>query len=572
MTQVETQSCAAGKNTGKDSRVTAALKQMATVLRNMRTYQGNNPVLQKSFDYLLEHMTTYLKQNDSLTLLVREDELIYGRTRVYSCDDKLDSLAFALYRDGLRLISFRDGLARAELLDFMDAIHEAREADPYQADLVTILWEKDLANITYRAVDAYLDDDEKKSIEEMQQKQQSQEVADPAEGEKPDEEFFVKGMGLSLKQRAIGRRHIHKPLRDADVRRVSDEIIQEDNQAILKRCSDICLEILRLTPRDDTFDRLTDFLGRICDWQVSTGDFLSACSIVSDLRSLGDRDDMPPQRRRSTMDTIAKLGERRTVAKIGEQLVDVTDGTIEEVFAFLALMSEAAVEPLCEILAECEIRKVRYLLCRAISVIAKNDPKRIGKFIHDQRWFFVRNIVMILGMMGNPEAIGLLRQAASHAEDRVRREVARSVGRLRSSEGLDILQTLACDKNKMIRMASFAAMREVDATAAKDFLEALITDQNLGKKGKDEKRELMRTYGGIGDQGLEFLENVVCGAYSYMDEETRASALYGVAMINGEDAVQLMRQVVDECDGVMKSAAIEALQTIEGSSVGGNLM
>ena len=75
MTKVEIQQHASDTGTAnKEAKVAAILKQMATVLRNMRTYQWNNPVLQKSFDFLLEHITTYLKQNESLTLLVREND------------------------------------------------------------------------------------------------------------------------------------------------------------------------------------------------------------------------------------------------------------------------------------------------------------------------------------------------------------------------------------------------------------------------------------------------------------------------------------------------------------------
>ena len=80
----------------REASITTILKLMATVLRNMRTYQPNNPVLQKSLDNLQRRLTAYLSRHESLTLLVRETELIYGSNVVYSSDDKLESLAFAM--------------------------------------------------------------------------------------------------------------------------------------------------------------------------------------------------------------------------------------------------------------------------------------------------------------------------------------------------------------------------------------------------------------------------------------------------------------------------------------------
>jgi hypothetical protein len=286
--------------------------------------------------------------------------------------------------------------------------------------------------VSYRAVDAYLEDDEKKSIEQIAQKCDALPPTS-AEGDAlPSPEFFIKELGLSPEHKTGAPRRKPRKIKDADIRRITHEILEEEDRNILRRCSNICLETLGLAPRDDTFDRVADFLGRICDWLVSSGDILSACSIVSDLRSLRDNGNLPDRRKSSITDTIAKLGEKRKIAQVGEQLHDLSEQRLEEIFAYLALMSPEAIGPLCDLLAECEVRRVRYLLCRAISVIAKNDPERLARFIQDDRWYFVRNIVMILGLMGNPRGIGLLTQVVSHPEARVRREIARSIGKIRS--------------------------------------------------------------------------------------------------------------------------------------------
>jgi hypothetical protein len=548
--------------TGKEVEVTVILKQMAMVLKNMRTYKPNNPVLQKSFESLFEGLASFLGKTGSLTLLVRENEVFYGSNAVYTADDRMESLAFAMFRDGIRLISFRDGISRGELQEFMDALHEAREADPYQADLVTILWEKDLANISYRAVDAYLEDDEKKSIDEMAEKV-GRLAGDGPEGDiLPGSEFFIKELGLSLEHRTTAARRELRSVREADLRRISHEILEEEDRSLLRRCTDICLEILDLNPRDDTFDRVANFLVRICDWSVNSGDFLTACTILTDLRSLRDGADMAVARKASINDSIDKLGEKRQVAQLGRYLENLTDQRSEEIFAYLTMLSPAAVGALCDLLADCEVRKVRYLLCRAISVIAKNDPMRLRHFLMDQRWYFVRNVVMILGMMGNSGGIPLLKQSMNHSEDRVRREVARSVGKIRSKDGLEILTTLMNDDNKMVRFATLSAMRELDSSDARDFLEAIIMDKSFGKKSMDEKREFMRTYGNLGKQGFGFLEAIITGRYRYMDEETRASAVYGIAMVDDLETMEFLKQVIEERDGMVQRAALESITTL----------
>jgi hypothetical protein len=548
--------------TSKDADVAAIMKQMAIVLKNLKTYQPNNPTLQKSFDILQDRLGAFLEVNASLTLLVKEQDLVSGSTVVYSSDDKMDSLAFALYKDGIRLLSFRDGIPRRELHQFMRALGDARDADPYQADLVTILWEKDLSYITYRAVDAYLEDEEKKRIEDLMQKANEPPLEVSHGDTVPGSDFFIKELGLSPARAGSSSRRKRRTFREPDVRRIAREILDEEDHAILARCSEICLEILNLEPRDDTYDRIVDFLGRICEWLVSSEDFLSACTVISDLRSIADQDGVAEARKTSIMDTIDKLGERRKIRHLGEQLEDLPEPRAEEVFAYIAMMSPAAVEPLCEILAECEIRKIRYLLCRAISVVAKNDPGRLGRFVQDKRWFFVRNIVMILGMAANRGGIPLLRQTMSHSEDRVRREVARSVGRIRSPEGLDILSILVKDDNKMVRIASLSALREIGSAKARDFLEPIITEKTFSKFSADEKREILRTYGSLGEESFEFLEAIIDGQFRHMDEKTRAIAVYGIAVIDGGETMRFLKALTAGADGPIRHAASEALSTL----------
>jgi HEAT repeat protein len=169
---------------------------------------------------------------------------------------------------------------------------------------------------------------------------------------------------------------------------------------------------------------------------------------------------------------------------------------------------------------------------------------------------------MILGMMGNPQGIPLLKQVVKHQEDRVRREVARSLGKIRSNNGLEILMNLIHDDNKMVRFASLSAMREIEAKDAREFLEAIIMDKSFGKKSIDEKREFMRTYGNMGKTGFGFMEAVITGRYNYMDDDTRAAAVYGIAMMNDGETMEFLKQIIEENEGGIRRAALEAITTI----------
>ncbi len=544
----------------KEANVTAIVKKMAMVYKNLRTYDLNNPVLQDSFKSLYGALTSFLDVHGLLSLLVRPNEILYESVVVYSSEEKNESLAFNLYKDGIRLLSFREGLPKRELMKFMIALNEARDADPYQADLVTILWEKDLSYITYRAVDIFLEDDESQDLEQLlgrassdQQLTGAQPVVNP--------ELLLRDLGLSDKSQP--RRFAFKrAVKEADIRRIAREIVNEDYVTKLRRCSRICIQILRLDSDDMTFNRVVGFVGKMCDWLVHEKEFLAACNIVSDLRSIRDLPDLSDQRRASIDETIEKLGNSKTMQMIGEYLNTIPEQQAEEVYAYLTLMAPNSVGPLCEILAECEVRKARYLLCRAISVIIKNKPEELRPFLSDGRWYFVRNIVMILGMAGNPEAIPLLYQVVAHPEARVRREVARSLGRIGSPAGTRMLGELVNDPNKMVRMASLTSMRQIADPEARHIIEPIIRGKGFMNLSPDEKREFMRTYGSLGSESLDLLVDIVEGSSQNFDEKTRAMAVYGIAMIPGDETPSILTAISNSYDGPIRYAALEALATI----------
>lgn len=125
---------------------------LAKAIRAYQVYLPSNRMFTRAFEELTKALRDFCFDNEALTLAVREFDLIYKNHTVYSSLDKMQSIAFKLYRDGLRLISFHSDVTDEELLAFIDALSKAQDHDHIQDDLVTLLWERDLHGITYYEV------------------------------------------------------------------------------------------------------------------------------------------------------------------------------------------------------------------------------------------------------------------------------------------------------------------------------------------------------------------------------------------------------------------------------------
>lgn len=125
---------------------------LAKAIRAYQVYLPSNRMFTRAFEELTKALRDFCFDNEALTLAVREFDLIYKNHTVYSSLDKMQSIAFKLYRDGIRLISFHSDVTDEELLAFIDALSKAQDHDHIQDDLVTLLWERDLHGITYYEV------------------------------------------------------------------------------------------------------------------------------------------------------------------------------------------------------------------------------------------------------------------------------------------------------------------------------------------------------------------------------------------------------------------------------------
>ena len=552
------------------ARVRTLMRQMVTLLKTMATYEPGHSVFEKSIDMLYTSLKGFLEEHETLALRIRKKEIAFGDQVVYVPIGRSDAFIYPLHRDGVRELTFNKDLTKEELTAFATTLVGAKETDPYESDLVTALWERDLANITYEADDVYLERDESEGIERLGEevktaRDQQRETA----GTQPAE-FLLTELDLASNAGASLEREVES-LGEEDIEKFRLEIAAEDDSALLEKSSSICLEILESTSREDVFRRTARFLGEICDWLVSVQKFMPVCSIISDLRSISERPGVPESTREAIADLIRKRGERDRLLEVDAYVEHLTDAKMEELFCYLGQMEPIAIKPLCQMLAEAETRRVRYMLARAVSIVAKDSVEDLEPFLKDDRWYVVRNITMILGMIATEGTLPYLKQVVRHDEPRVRREAARALGRVKSAEGLPALKGLIQDENKMIRLAAFSAAGVIGGDEARVFLEEVALDPAFETKATDEKRRIMEVYGTLGNGSVEFLSAYIDGKHGAVSDNSMACAVYGLATAGGPKAKKTLQQLLEGGEGPVKYAASEAVSMLEGKmNVTGN--
>jgi HEAT repeat protein len=190
-------------------RVRDILHQLANTVSVMKLFPSEHANVQKSAEDLIWKFKSFLAAHGKLEIWISEFSFVCGDTAVYSDDIPVKSLPFFFFKDGMQKLYFYQGLNSQEILDFLDVIKTEARKPAGDSDVVSALWEKDLAHIQYYAPDDYL---ENKILEECGQARSKGPSADQAElGQKSieirvDTSKFSKGkIELSEEDREIVR-------------------------------------------------------------------------------------------------------------------------------------------------------------------------------------------------------------------------------------------------------------------------------------------------------------------------------------------------------------------------------
>ncbi len=141
--------------------------------------------------------------------------------------------------------------------------------------------------------------------------------------------------------------------------------------------------------------------------------------------------------------------------------------------------------------------------------LGKNQIALLGEHLSDERWYFVRNIVNILGESKTDQAIAFLRKAADHENVRIRQEVIKGLLSIGGKKAAGVLAKFLRDKDADILATAIRAFAELPGIGAEEStpLLAFLEGRPLKKKEQDLTLEAIRVLGKIGGRdAAEFLK------------------------------------------------------------------
>jgi HEAT repeat protein len=155
-----------------------------------------------------------------------------------------------------------------------------------------------------------------------------------------------------------------------------------------------------------------------------------------------------------------RLAGRAHVTQVGAVLRQhASSGRLLDLGAqYLGLVAREAIQEFTALLAEEPDRQVRARMCQVLAKVGPPAVPVLLELLEDPRWFLVRNLVHVLGKIGDEAAFGPVVALLGHAHMRVRIEAIRAVAVITPRRAVAPIIGLVADPDPEVRLEAVQAL------------------------------------------------------------------------------------------------------------------
>lgn len=558
------------------------LLSLSKALKALKLYPDNSPVRHKFISDLTGKFTKFLEEYGDLTLAVKQYDLLYQGEVVYNNPVKEDSIAFKFFGDGIQEVAFSDNIDEQELLDFINVIQDNGDHADGDDDIVTLMWQKEFKNIRYvviedsgDAADGRPEDKSSdaesvtiKSADALRNAHKSESIQDQTQATggsstpgiereieeiygKPFDEIFV--------------------LTPDEINSIKQEMEREAKSDLILEMLDILFHILEIEGDAVSYAEIMSYIEKSVKMMTLSGDYKHALESLNRITAISETEkDNRPAHAETARATLYSLGDETFLQQLTESLNASKAENVDELYNILAMLDNKAISPMTTMLSTLEHIKARRVVCDALAVIAKDNLESVLKKLQDGNWYTVRNIVYVLGRIGDAKVLNHLKRIKDHKEPRVRKEIVHTLSEIKSDEAKNMLASYLNDCDNTVRIAALKRICSMEHRRALPGILQIISSDEFDGKESYEKKELFEAIATLGTEDqLPFLKELLMKK-SWLFGKSKADEmrLLSVQTLNKmkvPGAMEIIREGASSSDKVIRKICEDALRnTVKG--------
>ena len=525
------------------------IRTITKTVKTFNVYPKDNPMYRKFATEIFDKFNAFFESSDELKIDIEQYSLLYKESEVYRSEEKTDNLAMLLFSDGIRQITFHKGITPEEISDFIDILRLAPKSDISDYDdIVTLLWEKNIKNMGYTAVEDTVDDDlvvEESFLRNDLDQEISQEPSSDAGA------LFAPAANVFPSETKV------EQLTESELAALKNELSDIDEKSLLSSAVGLFFGLLTDEQDTEAFPDIVQNIGRILDIRMQKKDLSGAIQIMEGLKRF-----LVVYNTSSQREMIEQVISRAGSLENLNVLFGVSQDALE-IRQYLLLLGAQSITQMIQVLSELKDRKQRRLLCEILAEIGKHDIDALAEALNDEKWYLVRNIAMILGMTNESDSVKHLEKVIKHMDVRVRREAIRALEGISTGETTDLFIAALEDSDATVRIAAIRALRRLKSPGLFEVFSRDISRDELRKKPFAEKKELLETIAVLGGEEAFPLLSELFKKKGLIEKEEiteiRASAAYGLGLLKSKEAILMLEKETNSKKSLLRESCIKAL-------------
>jgi len=545
---------------------------LGKALRAFQLYDQNNPVRKRFVANLRESFEELWEEVEGLNLSVEEDRILLVGEEIYQSSSRSDSLAFLLYKDGIRDITFLPGVEGPEITKILGVLQRAKMLKSAEADdLLTMLWEQDLEFFQCRSVDqitegavlptAQAEEDRAGLAQVLEGEAQAAadeagEQAGGAEGEPPPPKV---GQDFSPTLYAL----------DPDEKVQLQRALASEMSRDLRH--DVLAALFDRLEEPEYPDRKTEIIKifrGLLPSLLSRGDVEYAANILEELALVraeaGILNEICQKECDELLDDISST---ETIEELVRGLQDGTiDVSVEELARLLRFLRAGALPVLLLAAEQEELPALKQTLRDAVHGIAEENPEAVLSLLEDRDPVVTSGAVRLVGRMGIAEASPKLAGLMNHPDAGVRLALIETIQLLADVTTPETLIGALSDDDRDVRVAAAGALAELGVETAAPALEALVTGKEIRQADLTEKIAIFESYGILGGSGATDVLNEILNKKGFLGRrepsQIRASAARALGKGGLPGAHEALLAAQRDTDAVVRTAVRQALEGV----------
>jgi HEAT repeat protein len=552
-------------------------------MRATQLYLPNNPVYQRAVDNIRAAFRQVWQATDDLHFDIGETELRWEDHAVYSQAQRNESIAWTLYKDGVRSLSFKPGVEDLEIVRFLAVLHQAKnlQADAPD-DLLTLLWAEDFqfVNYTFRELASENavpiergetgvpiggggargggegGEGESRSVDPSTIRRQVEEEAPPKrEGVVSVDDFDTTLYFLDDKE----IEYLHK------------EVEREYAQDLRRNVLAMLFDLLELQTYGTVRGELISILENFIPYLLGAGDFRSVAFILRESKVIQQRArELMPEHRQTLESLPGRLSQAAALSQLLQSLDEATGHPSEEELS--ELFTELRPEALATLmgwLPRLSNERVRELVQTSAERLATAHAPEVLKALASDDPAVQIEMVRLAGRLklpGAPDGMGPLLESGDRELKLVVVEALTTIG---SPNAMRLLEQAIDDSDRDVRIAAVKFLGQRGHRNAFPRIESAVTGTKLKDADLTEKMTFFEAYGALaGTAGIPLLEKLLVPKGGLLsrkeDPETRACAAMALGKIRAPAARDVLQKVAQDKEPLVRNAVSRALREVGG--------